>query len=44
MSMKEEQHNNHNHASKVSPLVNTHSKQFVKDKDNTSGRGTKTGI
>jgi hypothetical protein len=25
----------------VSPLTNTHSKQYVKDKDNTSGEETK---
>jgi hypothetical protein len=29
--------------SKVNSSLNTHAKQYVKDKDNTSGRGTKIG-
>lgn len=32
------------HESKVTSSMNTHAKQHAKDKDNTSGRGTKTGI
>jgi transcriptional repressor NrdR len=30
--------------SKVSSSIKTHAKQFAKDKDNTSGRGSKTGL
>lgn len=43
-SIKEEQLKNNKYDSKVSRSKNTQSKQFAKDKDNTSGRGTKTGI
>jgi transcriptional regulator NrdR family protein len=43
-SLKEEQLKNNKYDSKVSQTTNTQSKQFAKDKDNTSGRGTKTGI
>ena len=43
-SIKEEQLNNNKYDSKVSQTNNTQSKQFTKDKDNTSGRGTKTGL
>jgi transcriptional repressor NrdR len=40
-SIREEQSQNSKYDSKVSPLTNTHSKQYVKDKDNTSGEQTK---
>ena len=43
-SIKEEQLKNNKYYSKVSQTKNTQSKQFAKDKDNTSGRGTKTGL
>lgn len=43
-SIKEEQLKNNKYDSKVSQTKNTQSKQFAKDKDNTSGRGTKTGL
>jgi transcriptional repressor NrdR len=43
-SIKEEQFKNNKYDSKVSRTNNTQSKQFTKDKDNTSGRGTKTGL
>ena len=43
-SIKEEQLKNNKYDSKVSQTDNTQSKQFTKDKDNTSGRGTKTGL
>ena len=43
-SIKEEQLRNNKYDSKVSQTKNTQSKQFTKDKDNTSGRGTKTGL
>ncbi len=43
-SIKEEQLKNTKYDSKVSQTKNTQSKQFAKDKDNTSGRGTKTGL
>jgi transcriptional repressor NrdR len=43
-SIKEEQLKNNKYDSKVSQSKNTRSKQFAKDKDNTSGRGTKTGL
>lgn len=43
-SIKEEQIKNNKYDSKVSQTNNTQSKQFTKDKDNTSGRGTKTGL
>ena len=43
-SIKEEQLKNNKFDSKVSQTTNTQSKQFTKDKDNTSGRGTKTGL
>ena len=43
-SIKEEQLNNNKYDSKVSQTKNTQSKQLAKDKDNTSGRGTKTGL
>jgi transcriptional repressor NrdR len=43
-SIKEEQLKNNKYDSKVSQTKNTQSKQFTKDKDNTSGRGTKTGL
>lgn len=43
-SIKEEQLKNNRYDSKVSQTNNTQSKQFTKDKDNTSGRGTKTGL
>ena len=43
-SIKEEQFKNNKYDSKVSQTKNTQSKQFAKDKDNTSGRGTKTGL
>jgi transcriptional repressor NrdR len=36
-SMNEEQLKNNKYDSKVSPSVNTHSKQFVKDKDSSAG-------
>jgi transcriptional repressor NrdR len=39
--IREEQLQNSKYDSKVSPLTNTHSKQYVKDKDNTSGEETK---
>jgi transcriptional repressor NrdR len=39
-SIKEEQLKNNKYDSKVSQTKNTQSKQFAKDKDNTSGRGT----
>lgn len=42
--INEEQLKNSKYDSKVSQTTNTRSKQFVKYKDNTSGRGTKTGI
>ena len=42
--IKEEQLKNNKYDSKVSQTKNTQSKQFAKDKDNTSGRGTKTGL
>ena len=35
--MNEEQLKNNKYDSKVSPSVNTHSKQFVKDKDSSAG-------
>jgi hypothetical protein len=35
--INEEQLNNNKYASKVSPSVNTHSKQYVKDKDSRTG-------
>ena len=43
-SIKEEQLKNNKYDSKVSQSTNNQSKQFAKDKDNTSGRGTKRGI
>lgn len=43
-SINEEQLTNSKYDSKVSQSSNTHQKQFVKDKDNTSGRNTKRGI
>jgi len=43
-SIKEEQLKNNKYDSKVLQTKNTQSKQFAKDKDNTSGRGTKTGL
>jgi len=43
-SIKEEQLKNNKYYSKVSQTKNTQSKQFAKDKDNTSGRGPKTGL
>jgi transcriptional regulator NrdR family protein len=43
-SIKEEHLKNNKYDSKVSQTKNTQSKQFAKDKDNTSGRGTKTGL
>ncbi|MDN5845013.1 MAG: hypothetical protein L0H53_01925 [Candidatus Nitrosocosmicus sp.] len=43
-SVNEEQLHNSKYDSKVSQSTNTQSKQFAKDKDNTSGRGAKTGI
>ncbi|WP_148687572.1 ATP cone domain-containing protein [Candidatus Nitrosocosmicus hydrocola] len=43
-SINEEQLRNSKYDSKVAQTTNTRSKQFAKDKDNTSGRGTKTGI
>jgi transcriptional repressor NrdR len=43
-SIKEEQLKNNKYDSKVSQTKNTQSKQLAKDKDNTSGRGTKTGL
>jgi transcriptional repressor NrdR len=39
--INEEHLKNSKYDSKVSPTTNTRSKQFVKDKDNTSGRGSK---
>ena len=36
-SMNEEHLKNNKYDSKVSPSVNTHSKQYVKDKDSTTG-------
>ena len=44
ISIKEEQLKNNKYDSKVSQTKNTQSKQFAKNKDNTSGRGTKTGL
>ena len=41
--MKNNSHNS-KYDSKVSQTANTQSKQFAKDKDNTSGRGSKTGV
>ncbi len=43
-SINEEQLHNSKYDSKVSQTANTKSKQFAKDKDNTSGRGSKTGV
>ena len=43
-SIKEEQLKNNKYYSKVSQTKNTQSKQYAKDKDNTSGRGPKTGL
>jgi transcriptional repressor NrdR len=43
-SINEEHLKNSKYDSKVSQTTNTHQKQFVKDKDNTSGRNTKRGI
>ena len=43
-SIKEEQLKNNKYYSKVSQTKNTQSKQLAKDKDNTSGRGPKTGL
>jgi hypothetical protein len=43
-SINEEQLHNNKYDSKVSQTANTKSKQFAKDKDITSRRGTKTGI
>ena len=43
-SINEEQLKDSKYDSKVSQSSNTHQKQFVKDKDNTSGRNTKRGI
>ncbi len=43
-SIKEEQLKSNKYDSKVAQTTNTQSKQFTKDKDNTSGRGTKTGL
>jgi transcriptional repressor NrdR len=43
-SIKEEQLKNNKYDSKVLQTKNTQSKQLAKDKDNTSGRGTKTGL
>ncbi len=43
-SINEEQLHNSKYDSKVSQTAYTKSKQFAKDKDNTSGRGSKTGI
>ena len=40
-SIREEQSQNSKYDSKVSPLTNTHSKQHVRDKDNTAGEETK---
>ena len=40
-SINEEQLKNSKYDSKVSQTTNTRSKQFAKDKDNTSGRGSK---
>jgi transcriptional repressor NrdR len=40
-SIREEQSQNGKYDSKVSPLTNTHSKQHVRDKDNTAGEETK---
>ncbi|MDR4489469.1 MAG: ATP cone domain-containing protein [Candidatus Nitrosocosmicus sp.] len=42
--INEEHLKNSKYDSKVSQTTNTHQKQFVKDKDNTSGRNTKRGI
>jgi transcriptional repressor NrdR len=39
--INEEHLKNSKYDSKVSPTTNTRSKQFIKDKDNTSGRGSK---
>ncbi len=39
--INEEHLKNSKYDSKVSPTTNTRSKQFAKDKDNTSGRGSK---
>jgi transcriptional repressor NrdR len=44
ISIKEEQLKNNKYDSKVSQTKNTQSKQFTKDKDNTSRGGTKTGL
>lgn len=43
-TLSEEQSHNSKYDSKVSQSTNTRSKQFAKDKYNTSGRGSKTGI
>jgi transcriptional regulator NrdR family protein len=43
-SIKEEQLKNNKYDSKVLQTKNTQSKQLAIDKDNTSGRGTKTGL
>jgi transcriptional repressor NrdR len=42
-SLKEEHFINSKDASKVATSMNTQAKQNVKDKDNTSGRGSKVG-
>ncbi len=42
-SIKEEQLKNSKYGSKVSQSTNTQAKQSAKDKDNTSGRGSKVG-
>lgn len=41
-SLREEQSGSNKYNSKVSVSTNTHSKQYAKDKDNTSGRGSKS--
>ena len=42
-SIKEEQLKNTKYDSKVPQTINTQAKQSAKDKDNTSGRGSKVG-
>ena len=40
---REELSHSRKYKSKVDSSLNTHAKQYVKDKDNTSGRGSKIG-
>jgi len=42
-SAREELSHSRKYKSKVDSSLNTHAKQYVKDKDNTSGRGSMIG-